>query len=203
MFILEAENPQLYQYVKDQNLSRQYELLENCIEIGLLKGPLAFDKYMLWALNHAATANLSQFSGRFREEPVYIGDHRPPHFRDVGGHVDRYVATILENWFEWSPTELAAYALWRLNWIHPFVDGNGRTARAVAYHLVCVRFGVSLRGAKILPERMRENPVDYQLALRAADRAWEVGLLDFSEMEEYLAAHLQAQLQNDGFPGPA
>jgi hypothetical protein len=31
------------------------------------------------------------------------------------------------------PTELAAYGLWRLNWIHPFVEGNGRTARAVCY----------------------------------------------------------------------
>jgi hypothetical protein len=28
---------------------------------------------------------------------------------------------------------LAAYLMWRLNWIHPFADGNGRTARMTSY----------------------------------------------------------------------
>jgi type I restriction enzyme M protein len=30
--------------VQEQKLSRQYELLTNCIEVGLLKGPVSFDK---------------------------------------------------------------------------------------------------------------------------------------------------------------
>ena len=66
MFILEEENPELYDRVQEQNLNRQYELLTNCIEIGLMKGPVSFDKYLLWALNHVAVANISQFGGRFR-----------------------------------------------------------------------------------------------------------------------------------------
>lgn len=66
MFILEKEDPQLYDRVQEQNLNRQYELLTNCIEIGLLKGPVSFDKYLLWSLNHVAVANISQFGGRFR-----------------------------------------------------------------------------------------------------------------------------------------
>jgi len=40
---------------------------------------------------------------------------------------------INENWAKLSPLHLAAYTLWRMNWIHPFVDGNGRTSRAVSY----------------------------------------------------------------------
>ncbi len=51
MFILEEEGGELYDRVQEQNLNRQYELLTNCIEIGLLKGPVSFDKYLLWALN--------------------------------------------------------------------------------------------------------------------------------------------------------
>ena len=66
MFILEREDPELYDRIQEQNLNRQYELLINCIEIGLKKGPVAFDKYMLWALSHVAVANISQFGGRFR-----------------------------------------------------------------------------------------------------------------------------------------
>jgi hypothetical protein len=108
MFILEQEEPELYDRVQEQNLNRRYELLTNCIEIGLKKGPVAFDKYMLWALNHVAVANISQFGGRFREEPIYVGDHKPPHFREVPDWMDRFISTVQENWYIWSPTELAS-----------------------------------------------------------------------------------------------
>ena len=44
MFILEQEDAKLYDRVQEQKLSRQYELLTNCIEVGLLKGHVSFDK---------------------------------------------------------------------------------------------------------------------------------------------------------------
>lgn len=200
MFVLEHEDPELFDRIQEQNLNRQYELLTNCIEIGLKKGPGAFDKFFLWALNHVAVAIISQFGGRFRKEPIYVGDHKPPHFKDVDNWMDRFISTVQENWFIWTPTELAAYGLWRLNWIHPFVEGNGRTARAACYYLLCVRSGALLPGKKILPERIRENRGEYDAALNAADRAWEEGHLDFSEMEAYLAPLVQAQLEEDGLP---
>ena len=115
MLILEQEDQDLHDRVQAQNLLRQYDLMTNCIEIGLKQGPLAFDKYLLWSLNHVAVANISQFGGRFREEPIYVGDHRPPHFRDVSDWMDRFITTVQENWYIWTSTELAAYGLWRLN----------------------------------------------------------------------------------------
>jgi hypothetical protein len=60
-------------------------------------------------LNHIAVANISQFGGRFREEPIYVGNHIPPHFRKVPELMDRFISTIHENWFNWRPTELGAY----------------------------------------------------------------------------------------------
>ena len=200
MFILEQENRELYDRVQEQNLNRQYELLTNCIEIGLMKGPVSFDKYLLWALNHVAVANISQFGGRFRKEPIYVGSHKPPHYSEVDDWMDRFISTVQENWYIWTPTEIAAYGLWRLNWIHPFIEGNGRTARAACYFLLCVRSGVLLPGRKIVPERIRESREGYEAALKAADQAWDSGNLDFSAMEEYLAALLQAQLEDDGIP---
>lgn len=200
MFILEEENQDLFDRVEEQNLKRQYELLTNCIEIGLMKGPVSFDKYLLWALNHVAVANISQFGGRFRKEPVYVGNYRPPHFNEVDDWMDRFVSTVQENWYIWSPAELAAYGLWRLNWIHPFIEGNGRTARSACYFLLCVRSEVLLPGRKIVPERIKDSREGYEAALAAADRAWDEGHLDFTEMEDYLANLLQAQLANDGLP---
>ena len=200
MLVLEKEDPELYNRVQEQNLIRQYDLMTNCIEIGIRQGPVSFDKYMLWALNHVAVANISAFGGRFRQEPIYVGDHKPPHFREVADWMDRFISTVQENWYIWTPTELAAYGLWRLNWIHPFVEGNGRTARATCYYLLCVRSGALLPGHKILPERIREDRMGYEHSLRAADEAWENGHLDFTEMEDYLAALVQAQLDDDGLP---
>jgi hypothetical protein len=57
-----------------------------------------------------------------------------------------------------------------------------------------------LLGRRTVPERIRDDRDGYENALKAADRAWDDGNLDFSQMEEYLAALLQAQLQDDGLP---
>ncbi len=197
MVILEKEDQDLYKRVQERNLLRQYDLLSSCIELGILRGRSAFDKYMLWAWNHSAVANLSELGGRFRQEPIYVGNHLPPHFREVPDLMDRFISTVHENWLDWSPTELAAYGLWRLLWIHPFVEGNGRTARAACYYLLCARAGVLLPGTKTVPELIRENRQPYYAALRSADAAWDQGNLDFSELEAYLADLLEQQLRSD------
>ena len=197
MSVREKDNPELFAKVQAQNLLRQYDLLSNCIEIGLEKGIESFDKYTLWALNYAAVANIAQFGGRYREEPIYVGNHRPPHFRDVPDHMDRFFSVVHENWLTIDhPTLLPAYALWRMNWIHPFVEGNGRTARAACYYLICMKQGRLLGGRKIVPERIRENRQPYYDALRAADNAWEEGDFDVSQLADYLSGLLKAQLSD-------
>ncbi len=197
MSVREKDNEALFRRVQEQNLLRQYDLLTNCIEIGLEKGIEAFDKYILWSLNHVAVANIAQFGGRYREQPIYVGNHVPPHFDKVSSMMDQYLSVIHENWTIIDhPTTLAAYALWRMNWIHPFVEGNGRTARAACYYLICMKHGEILPGKKIVPERIRENREPYYDALRSADRAWENGHFDVSELANYLQSLLKAQLSN-------
>jgi Fic family protein len=193
--VREKDNPALFAKIQEQNLLRQYDLLSNCIEIGLEKGIEAFDKYTLWALNYAAVANIAQFGGRYREEPIYVGSHIPPHFKDVSNDMDRFFSVIHENWTTMThPTQLPAYALWRLNWVHPFIEGNGRTARAACYYLICMRHGQLLPGRKIVPERIRENRGPYYAALRSADQAWAEGHFNVSTLAKYLGELLKAQL---------
>jgi Fic family protein len=195
MSVRESDNPELYAKVQEQNLLRQYDFLLNCIEIGLEKGIEAFDKYTLWSLNAAAVANIAQFGGRYREEPIYVGNHLPPHFKEVGNEMDRFFSLIHENWDVLDhPTLLPAYALWRLNWIHPFVEGNGRTARAACYYILCMRQRRLLPGKKIVPERIRENREPYYAALRDADQHWNEGHFNVSKLAGYLEALLTGQL---------
>lgn len=141
MSIRKADNPELFESVQEKKLLRQYDLLLNCIEIGLEKGIEAFDKYTLWSLNAAAVANIAQFGGRYREEPIYVGNHIPPHFRVVPDQMDRFFSVIHENWTVMThPTLLPAYSLWRMNWIHPFVEGTaGQRGLHVITFFACVR----------------------------------------------------------------
>jgi hypothetical protein len=98
MSVREADDAALFARIQEQNLLRQYDLLTNCIEIGVAKGIEAFDKYTLWSLNAVAVANIAQFGGRFREQPIYVGNHIPPHFKEVGHLMDQFISVVHENW---------------------------------------------------------------------------------------------------------
>ena len=135
MIVLEGIDRELYDRVQEQNLIRQYDLLTNCIEIGLKQGPTALDKYTLWALNHVAVANISQFGGRFREEPIYVGNHVPPHFLQVADLMDRFISTIHENWFNWTAGGSASSVALGIS---PLIRGHGGARRT----WICARRGV-------------------------------------------------------------
>ena len=199
MIVREKDDPSLYRAIQERNLVRQYSLLDDSIGIGLDRGIESFDKYSLWALNHIAVANIIEHGGRYRQEPIYVGSHIPPYYREIPELMDRFFSFVHENWtltaFDTHPTMLAAYALWRINWIHPFVEGNGRTARAACYYLICLKQGKILPGRKIVPERIRENREPYYRALEVADRAWNDGHYGLEMLADYLQALLRDQLR--------
>ncbi len=64
----------------------------------------------------------------------------------------------------------AAYALWRFNWIHPFPGGNGRTARAISYLILCMDFGGMLPGVPSIPGLIAADRDGYLEALRETDQ---------------------------------
>lgn len=97
------------------------------------------------------------------------------------------------NWNR-SAVHLASYVLWRLNWIHPFVDGNGRTARALSYLILCIRLGYQLPGTNTIPDQISNNKNPYYHALEAADDACEDENIDMTEMEKLVEEKLAGQL---------
>jgi Fic family protein len=95
---------------------------------------------------------------------------------------------------------LAAYVMWRINWIHPFDDGNGRTARAASYLVLCVKLGYRLPGKRSLLDLIVDNKQPYYAALEAADAARaDNNRIDVSALEglleRLLAAHLVGVLE--------
>lgn len=101
---------------------------------------------------------------------------------------------VNDNFETHSALTLCAYVMWRLNWIHPFLDGNGRTSRAIAYLVLCAKLGDRLPGALTIPEQIAADREPYYQALEAADARWLDNVLDLSEMEELLTHYLGVQL---------
>jgi Fic family protein len=84
--------------------------------------------------------------------------------------------------------------MWRINWIHPFSGGNGRTSRAVSYLALCAKLGYRLPGANTIPDQIVANRKPYYAALDVADSAYSQGKNDVSAMEELLSNLLAIQL---------
>jgi len=86
--------------------------------------------------------------------------------------------------------------MWRLNWIHPFADGNGRTSRAVSYLGLSCGLNLELTGTITVPDLIVRDKIPYYDALDAADAAWKAGRLDVSDMETLIQRLLAEQLQS-------
>jgi Fic family protein len=84
-----------------------------------------------------------------------------------------------------------------MNWIHPFADGNGRTARAVSYVVFCIKLDGLLPGTPTIPEQIAIDKKPYYKGLELADEAWRAtGEVDVSALENMLNNMLAAQLLN-------
>jgi Fic family protein len=70
-----------------------------------------------------------------------------------------------------SAVHLSAYTMWRLNWIHPFSDGNGRTSRIFSYILLSVKFGQYIPETMTIPDQIVANRKPYFEALESADKS--------------------------------
>lgn len=103
--------------------------------------------------------------------------HEPPDFRQVpllmaefGAWLGNAETQLLQEPDVFHPVEMAAQAHWRLAHIHPFTDGNGRTARLIM-NLLLLRQGYP---PAVL--RQEERPI-YYAALETADLTGEKELL--------------------------
>ncbi len=108
--------------------------------------------------------------------------------------MEMFVDEVNRNWDATDPVYLAAFVLWKLNWIHPFINGNGRTARVTAYLVLCLKAGQWLPGETLLPELIRQNRDMYVQALKAADASLPTGQLDLTELHVLLTQLLSQQL---------
>jgi Fic family protein len=190
------KDPQAKAAAEARNGFRQYDAAIGVIQSALERGAFKLRPSLILGLQREALAGISAYAGNYRPGGVAIAGskHEP-----VGAHlvpelVEDMCDYVNDHWHESSPIHLASYLMWRLNWIHPFADGNGRTSRIISYVVLSIRAGVMLPGTPTIPDQIVDNRGPYFEALDAADAAYRTGNIDVSKMEALLAALLAKQL---------
>ena len=181
-----------------QNVLRQHDRLTELIQNAVREGGPRFRlrSSLFGELQAIAIDGLERAPGTFRTLPVTIegSGHQPPPAGDVPRFIDDLCDYVNDNWEVATALHLGAYAMWRTNWIHPFVNGNGRTSRAISYMVFSTRLGHVLPGHPTIPDLIARDKQPYYRALEAADEADAEGRIDVSEMEQLLEHHLATQL---------
>lgn len=173
---------------------RVLDLIDDVVRGGR---PLRLRVSMIQELHRIALDGLSAYAGNWRPGDVRIhgSGHTPPKAHLVPALMEEMCDWINERIGAASPITLCAYVMWRLNWIHPFDDGNGRTSRAAAYFVLCAAAGYRLQGRVTIPELIAANKAPYYRALEQVDAsARHQPEPDLTPMKELLEGYLAKQL---------
>lgn len=181
-----------------ENGLRQFDSVINLVQRYLAeRWKFALRISTILGLHRDALLGVHALAGNFRPSTVEIkgSRHIPPDAWQVPLLVEELCDYVNDNWDISTPLHLAAYVMWRLNWIHPFADGNGRTARAVSYLVLCMKMGGRIPGTRTIPDLIAENKKPYYDALEAADERWASRQeIDLTQLEEALGNLLAEQL---------
>ncbi|MEO9574900.1 Fic family protein [Tateyamaria sp.] len=179
-----------------ENGSRQYDFLRSAVEAAIAVQRPFLSQTVLKALNYHAIACLHTSAGLYRPCEVSVGDYKPPPMYQLPDLMDDFVNQVNRHWVEQDPLVLVAFVLWKLNFIHPFNNGNGRTARAACLFVLCVKLGGWLPGSPILPQLIRNNRDEYVGIMKRVDASALSGNLDLTELHVFLGKLLDEQIKS-------
>lgn len=197
-----SENHPFYAKMQVSNGVRHYDFLKSVVEAAIETDRPFLSQTILKALNFHAIACLHPNAGMYRPCSVTVGENEnfPAHWQ-IPDLMDDFTNMVNRRWFEADVVHLAAFVLWRLNRIHPFINGNGRTARAACLFVLCVKTGGWLPFQPLLPELIRRDREEYILILKGIDSSEQNGRLDLLPLVEFLT-HLLKELVNASENGP-
>jgi Fic family protein len=179
-----------------RNGLRQYDYGIQVVHEALERRAFKLRPSLILALQREALTGISAYAGNFRPAGVEItgSKHKPVDAHLVPELVEELCDYVNDNWEKATAIHLASYVMWRLNWVHPFADGNGRTSRILSYVVLCIGAESVFPGTPTIPEQIVENRTPYFEALDEADAAYKDGRIDLSKMEELLSGMLARQL---------
>ena len=132
-------DPQRKAEAEALNGLRQYDFAVKSVFQAFERQPFNLRPSLIYSFQREALQGISAYAGITRPASVEIfgSEHEPPGAHLVQELVENLCDYVNDHWETSSAVHLAAYVMWRLNWIHPFVDGNGRTSRVLSF--LCFR----------------------------------------------------------------
>lgn len=168
-----ARDRDIQEIINYRNVLKFIDQISTTIGVG---NPYIFTQETILEIHRITTERLlsSEQSGQYRTRQVVVRNTQtglisftPPPAAEVP-----YLIEDLVNWIndedtkEMHPVVKAGIIHYELARIHPFVDGNGRTARAVAT-LIMFLDNYDIRKFFSLEEYFDNNPMDYYVTLQA------------------------------------
>ena len=121
-------DPQLKAEAEAKNGLRQYDLGIRIIETAIERGTGDFKlrPSTILGLHREALMGISAYAGLWRPAGVEIQgrSHVPVGAHQLPELIESSCDYVNDNWRVATAIHLAAYLMWRLNWIHPFADGQ-------------------------------------------------------------------------------
>lgn len=156
-FVGLREDHPSYAELENTNLRRQLDFLGSMVNASIELNRAILTHHLIKGLNAYAIAGLHASAGEYRSMSIRVGTHVAPEHARVQRLMDDYLDVLTRMWEDSDAITLGAYALWFINYVHPFINGNGRTARAFCYYVICTKLGAWLPGTPIIPEMLREE----------------------------------------------
>ncbi|WP_336784689.1 Fic family protein [Paenibacillus sp. MMO-177] len=130
-----------------KKLREHFEVVNHSEAIDFVKDivdrKLELTEYVIKSIHQLVLKNIDDDNaGRYRMINVMISgsQHKPPHFSVVAEQMEGLVKWYEANKDLLHPVQLAAEFHFRFVYIHPFSDGNGRTARLLM-NLILMKYG--------------------------------------------------------------
>ncbi len=203
----EREDHPAYQKLATSNGVRQYDFLNSAVLAALDVQKPFLSQTVIKALNFHVICCLHVNAGEYRPINVRAGEegdpntHYAPANHRVQALMDDFVNEVNRFWSVVDPVWLSAFVLWKLNYIHPFINGNGRTARACSYFVLCLTSGGLLPGFPAVPELITRNRPDYIQGLLHAHRTFREGQVDLSPLYALILRLLNEQVASTKLHG--
>lgn len=130
-----------------KKLREHFEVINHAEAIHYVKDlvdrEMELSEYVVKSTHQLVLKNIDdENAGRYRMINVGISGsmHTPPNFSVVPEKMEQLVQWYQQHKDQMHPVELAARLHYQFVYIHPFTDGNGRTARLLM-NLILMRYG--------------------------------------------------------------
>ncbi|MCL1833278.1 MAG: Fic family protein [Leptospirales bacterium] len=176
-----------YQQQEVENILSAFNVILD--ELIMEKSPEIISPGMIRRFNLMVGKNIGEAfggdPGQFRKRNVVVGAYRPPSFEMVEELVQKLCDWLMRHFhytrnqnFDEAVIEAIVTHVY-IAWIHPFLDGNGRTARLLEFYLL-MRAGVPSIASHILSNHYNNTRSEYY---RQLQRSAETG--DLSAFIQY------------------